>query len=341
MANLPKLGIDIGAASIKVVELDPAGKNKWKLLTAAAMTAPVGSLIAVKSNQSAAVTAVAKLVKEAGAKSKRVVASLPEEQISSHVVTLPLMAEGEVEQALQWQVEQYIPIPKEQAAWSYDILKKDTTAGTMEVLLIAVPKNVAEAYQQVLELAGLEPVALETELMGIARSLVPPEAPLGIVADIGAKSTDVGVVRGGQLLFAHTIPTAGEAFTRAIETALGLDTTQAEQYKNTYGFSASQLQGKLVEAMKPVLTVIAGEIRKTVDFYIGKHPGEIIRTLTLSGGVAALPDVVTHLSSLLGMEVIIGNPFARIETDDRQRKAIVGNEPFYAVAVGLAMKEGK
>ena len=78
------------------------------------------------------------------------------------------------------------------------------------------------------------------ERYGQERKLNP--GPLSVVVDIGAKSTDMGIVREGQLIFAQTIPTAGDAFTRAIETGLGLDHAQAEQYKNTYGMNDKQLE---------------------------------------------------------------------------------------------------
>jgi type IV pilus assembly protein PilM len=175
--------------------------------------------------------------------------------------------------------------------------------------------------------------------MAVARAELDANSGLALVVDIGAKSTDVGIVRAGQLLFARTIATAGDAFTRAIETTLGLDRMVAEQYKNVYGFSASHLEGKLQEAMKPVLAIIAAEIRKTIDFYVSKHVGESVRLVTLSGGVAALPDVVSVLSGLLGIEVAVGNPFAKVILDPAQKKALTGNEPFYAVSIGLGMRE--
>ena len=53
--------------------------------------------------------AITKLHKEAGVFGRRAVVSLPEEQVSSHVIELPSMDDSEVEQSLQWQVEQFIP----------------------------------------------------------------------------------------------------------------------------------------------------------------------------------------------------------------------------------------
>ncbi len=339
MADLPKVGIDIGSATIKMVELAPAGRGKWRLLSAASMPSPVGGMLANSANLITVSQSIAKMLKEAGSRSKRVVAALPEEQISSHVVEMPLMSDDEVRQALQWQVEQYIPIPADKAVWSYEVIKKDQASGGMEVLLVAAAKTLISSYTQVLEQAGLEIEALETELMATARAEVSPEYPLSVVVDIGSKSTDVGVVRSGQLVFSRTIPTAGDAFTRSIETGLGLDTAQAEQYKNAYGFDATKVEGKIVAAMKPVLSVIATEIKKTADFYVSKHVGESVRVVVLSGGSALIAQLVPNLSGLLGLEVAVGNPFERVSMDQKQSKSLATTAAFYGVAVGLAQRQ--
>lgn len=91
--------------------------------------------------------------------------------------------------------------------------------------------------------------------------------------------------------------------------------------------------------MKPVLQVISAEVKKTIDYYASKHAGETIKSVIITGGVAAVPDVVSALSANLGLEVVVGNPLARVVVDSSQQKALKGNEPFYAVAVGLAERD--
>lgn len=335
---MPKIGIDIGNASIKIIELGSLGRDKWKLQAAASATIPAGGFVDSPSNQAAITTTIGKIVKEAGIRSRRVVLALPEEQVSSHVVEMPQMVDAELEQALKWQVEQYVPIPADQAVWSWEVIGKDAKGG-MEVMLVAVARNLVDVYKRVVEQAGLEVVAVETELIATSRAVVPSSVPVSLVVDIGAKSTDVGVVNAGRLVFARTVPTAGEAFTRAIETNLGLDNRQAEQYKNTYGFSGEMMGGKLMVAMKPVLSIIVSEIKKTIDFYLSKHTSESVKLVTLSGGIAALPDVVLVMSEMLGLEISVASPFARVDMDQNQKKALMGNGPFYSVAVGLAMRQ--
>ena len=342
MNKLPKIGLDLGSTAIKLVELLPAGGDKWKLAAAASAASPLAGVITSQTDMGGLTAVVAKLVKESGAKSKRVVTALPEEQVSSHIVEMPMMSDSEVEQALKWQVEQYIPIPVEKAVWSHQVIRRDLASGGMEVLLVAVAKNLVNMIVAVVEKAGLEVVAVDTELGATVRCEIDSKFPLSIILDIGSKTTDLGIVRESQLVFSRTVPTAGEAFIRSIETGLGLDKGQARQYLGSYGFSADKLGGKLVEVARPVLAVIATEIKKTSDFYVSKHPGENIRMVVLSGGMAVVPEIAPALSSMLGIEVAIGNPLARLDIDNKSKKAAKitpAEGPFYGVAIGLAMRE--
>lgn len=338
MSDLPKVGVDIGSTSIKMVELLPAGKDKWKLSSAALCPSLPGGVVANQNNTQAFSSAIIKLKKEAGIKVNRVVVALPEEEISSHIVEMPLMSEEEVKQALQWQVEQYIPLPAEKATWSYQVIKKDPGTNSMEVLLVAAAKDLVNSYIKIFEQADLEVVVMETELMAAARAEVPGDYPLSIIVDIGSKTTDVGVIKTGQLVFARTIPIAGDALNRSIQSTLGLDPMQAAQYRDTYGMDKSKLGGKLAEAMKPVLASIATEVKKTADFYSSKYSADGRWMATLTGGIAEVPEIVTILSGLSGMEVQVGNPLLKLVLDKNQTLALKGKGPIYGVAIGLAMR---
>lgn len=94
-----------------------------------------------------------------------------------------------------------------------------------------------------------------------------------------------------------------------------------------------------MEAMSPVLNMIIEELKKTIDFYCSKHHGETIKFITLSGGAAAIPEIVGQISAKLGLEVNMADPFANILMDSSQKSAIGTTGPFYSVALGLSMRE--
>jgi Tfp pilus assembly PilM family ATPase len=45
------------------------------------------------------------------------------------------------------------------------------------------------------------------------------------------------------------------------------------------------------------------------------------------------------LTKLVGMEVLVGNPFAKIKIDPETAKKLAAYAPLYGVAVGLALRE--
>src|SRR4030042_1231958 len=66
------------------------------------------------------------------------------------------------------------------------------------VLLVAAPRVLVEKFTKVVSLAGLTPIAVETELMATARSLAASDRTV-LLVDFGAASTNIAVCQNGLL----------------------------------------------------------------------------------------------------------------------------------------------
>lgn len=332
-------GLDIGSHTLKIVQLSRRG-GKYQLSSfASSPSNQKGLLSDSESDLSSLAQAIKKLHQEAKIKTKNVVTALPQDQVFTRVITLPPLSAQELESALKWEAEQYIPLPLEEVTLSFEIVGKTKEAGKEknEVLLAAAPKTLIEKAIKVLKAAGLNPISLEMEMTALARSLVSQDEQTVFLVDFGAKATDLAIVEGGKIVLIHSVPTAGEALTRAISFQLGLEPTQAEAYKRAYGVDREKLEGKVSEAIEPVLKVIIGEIQKMINFY--QEKGKTVQRLVLVGGTAGLPEAGTFLTKKLNLEVQIGNPFAQVLQDELLAKIPPEERSLYAVAVGLAMKE--
>jgi len=332
-------GLDIGSHNIKIVKL---ARKQDKYFLSAFGVAPSTSKGLLSEAESDLVTLaeiIKKLYQETKIKTKNVAAALPQDQVFVRVVTLPPLSEGELESALKWEAEQYVPLPLEEVVLTHEVVGKikEDSKEKIDVLLAAAPKSLIEKTIKVLKLAGLNPVSLEMEITAMARSLVSSDLKSVLLVDLGAKATDLAVVENGQVVFVHSISTGGEALTRAVEMELNLDPTQAEAYKKAYGVKAEELEGKISSAINPVLEVIIGEIEKTIRFYQTK--GKILKVVILAGGTANLPEAANVLAERLNLEVQVGNPFSQVVEDGLLTKIPPSDLPLYAVAVGLAMKE--
>jgi len=336
------VGLDIGTKSIKIIELERSG-GKFKLKAAGVVGHSAVNIDQMQQDDKtyvALVDAVKKLIKDTKVGSRDVTISLPESQVFSRVVTFPSLSDSEIASAVRWEAEQYIPIPSNEAIIQHQIIERNEseTARGVKVLLVASSKSFVQKYVSLVNKSGLNVSSAETELIALARCLAPAEGTV-MILDFGARSTDIAIAKNGLISFSRSIPTAGEAFTRAVSQALGVASQQAEEYKRTYGLS-TRLESKVQMALEPVFRVITEEIKKAMHFYQTDDKGVAPTTLILAGGSAGIPDLVPSLSKELNIEVVIGNPFAKIEVDPETAKKLASFAPLYPIAVGLAMREG-
>lgn len=335
------VGLDIGTKTIKIVELFKQG-NSYGLRASGIVGHKGKTPDQTKEDKELAglTEAIKKLQKDAKISSKDVTIALPETQVYTRTIKFPMLTDAEVASAVKWEAEQYIPIPVNEAIIQHQIVERreDTTPPQVVVLLVAAPKALIEKYSHAVEMSGLSLAAIETELMALVRSLAPSDQT-SMIVDFGARSTDIAIAKNAALVFSRSIPTAGEAFTRAVSQFLGVDETQAEEYKRTYGLSTSQLEGKVKQALDPVFGVVADEMKKAIHFYQSEEKGELPSSVILAGGTAGMPEAASTFTKLLGIEVVVGNPFSKVNVDPQAVSQLAGYAPLYSIAVGLAMRQ--
>ena len=336
------VGLDIGSKTVKIVELAHEGKT-FKLRGSGVVGYSGKAIERIEDPKelTGLSEAIRKLHKEAKISSKEVIIALPEPQVFTRTIKFPSLTDQEIAAAVKWEAEQYIPIPVSEAVIQHQVLERreKSTPPEVIVLLIAAPRKLVEKYIKVVQIAGLVVTAVETELMSLVRALAPVDKVV-LLADFGARSTDLAIANNGLLSFSRSIPTAGEAFTRAVAQSLGVEYQQAEQYKKTYGLSGKQLEGKVRGALDPVIRMVTDEIKKAIHFYQTEEKGEMPVSVILSGGTAGMPEVISALTKLLGLEVVIGNAFGKVSVEPQAAKSLAPYAPLYAIAVGLALRGG-
>ena len=334
------VGLDIGTKTIKIVELAKEG-NSFKLNGSGVVGykgITPGNFKEEKDLLELA-QVIKKLHKEARISSKDITIALPEEKIFTRVIDFPLLTDQEISSAIKWEAEQYIPIPIAEAIVQHQIIsriEKGTPSG-VKVLLVAVSRNLVEIYVKLLQSVNLNTVKVDTELLSLTRVFAPNDKT-SLIIDFGASSTDIAICNKGILSFSRSIPTAGEAFSRAVAQRLNITPQQAEEYKKAYGLS-SKLEEKIKGALDPVIRSVSDEIKKAIFYYQSEEKGEMPSSVILSGGSSGMPEVVTYLSKMLGLEIVVGNPFAKVSLSTDAQKVLAPYAPLYSIAVGLAMAE--
>ena len=335
-----QLGIDIGSHSIKLIEIGEE-KGVRTLMAAGSMPAPPKSSTPANTEIDATSYIIKQLVKDTGAKSDQVNIALHESQVFTRVIEVPQVSSRELNSAIQWEAEQYIPLPLDQVNLDFTILQDAKTTGTgkMQLLLVAVPKALIERYMTIIELSDLVPIAAETEIIASARAIYVSVANLKnyMIVSIGAQTTDMSILHNGILVFTRSISAGGEALTRSLMQSLDFNPIQAEEYKKTYGLNKDVLEGKLVISMEPIMASIVSEINRAVAFFGERYPNERIDAVIVSGGSSKLPGIVSYIAQLVNIETQIANPWIGIQKESRF--AVLDTEgPTFTVAVGLSIR---
>lgn len=338
---IKQLGLDIGSHTIKLIEMGKDGSN-YTLLSAGSIVTPPKALTSnLETDQDALAETIKQLMKQIGARTRDVNISLPESLVFTRVIEVPQLTTKELASAIRWEAEQYIPLPLDQVNIDFSILRnsKETGSNKMDVLLVASPKTLIDKYLTILDRAELNPIGAETEIISTCRAFIRSVQTVRtvMIISLGAQTTDLAILRAGMLSFTRSISAGGEALSRALIQGLDFNQLQAEEFKKTYGLEKDKLEGKIVEAVKPIMDTIISETKRAVAFYQEKFKDEHVEVILISGGTAKLPGMVPYIAEAMGIEVQIGNPWLGVKKDSRF--AILDTEgATFSVAVGLAMR---
>jgi len=334
---MPALALDIGTYTIKAISGKPGSKPDITRVVEVFNTSGI-SIPADDAQFEKIGKQLQMLISDNNLPTTDVRLALPETVISTKIISLPSLSDAELASAIGWQAEQHIPIPPEELSLEYEVLyrppKKDRTS-MMRVMLIGARKSVIERYLNMFTALGIEPTLLETQILSVMRSAqFEVTDPTTLLVHIGASAVDMALVHEGQVEFVISHLSGGQVLTRALEQSIGLDATQAESYKRTYGLDEAQFQGKVRQVLLPAVHILVTEMQKAIRFFLSQRPTESVKRIVISGGTAQLPGLVQYITQELGVEVLVAAPFTPATGEIPQV-----NHPALTVAMGLLLRE--
>ncbi|KKU87885.1 MAG: type IV pilus assembly protein PilM, nonfunctional [Microgenomates group bacterium GW2011_GWF2_47_9] len=334
-------GLDFGSSSFKVAQVSLAGSKSFTVTALGLAQNPAGSLeLTDQKVVEKILPSLKALLKESGIKDKRAVVSVPESRVFSRIVAMPNMSDTELASAVNWEAEQFVPVPVNEVEIDYSVIHRPPKgAGTQSMLvyLVAAPKKYLQALVDFLVAAGIEPVAVESEMVAVSRAFsFGGMTGSSLIVHIGALSTVMAIVEGDALRFSYVMDSGGVALTRAVSQSLALPIAQAEEYKRTYGLDPAQLEGKVKAALLVIGEGMVAEIRKAIEYHLTENKSQVSR-IVLSGGGAYLPELTSYLGeAFAGLEVMIGDPF--MQGQPGRGVVIPPEKAVYSVAVGLSQR---
>ncbi len=338
------VGIDIGAWSTKVVQLRYAGERAiletyGELLNEGYFKGAQATGSGFLRYSDADIAALLKdVIREVKVTSRDAIFSIP--AASSFVITvaLPRLSYKEIEQAVPFEARKYVPVPLSEVVLDWDILETDEERGTIEVLLVVVPKEILEKFKRIASLAGLSLRAVEVEVISAVRSLAGNELiPLALVI-LGHQTTTLTVVDKGRVRRSHHFTRGSQEITAALERGLGIERPRAETLKREIGVSERIEERETSSLIEPFLDTLFAELGRVTAGY-NRRASRKIQRIILAGGGANLKGIVEIAATHFGIEVARGNPFSRVVAPAFLQPALREIGPGFAIATGLALRE--
>lgn len=370
-------GLEIGTSALKVVELK--GGAPPSLVSLAMRPMPPGLIQEDQVVDAAGLAAEIKaLFEEAGISKRFVVTAVGNRQAITRNITIPKMTLQELDEAIKWEAERYIPFPIDEVVLDYYVLDNPDDVedgGQLEVVIAAARLDQVTQQVEYLRLAGLEPLVIDVKPFSLLRSLrgsllgehlnkttltgnsYTEGGEVGVVLEIAASNTTITLVRGDRVLMNRNIGVSGDDFTAAIQRAFGLDFDSAEEVKLDYGtatiptedeeellnFDVKREQfspSRVYEALRPVLVDLTTEIRRSLEFFRVQAGDANINRVFITGGGAKLRGLPEAIGDALGFRVELGDPWLTVTADANRfdTQYLSRIGPELAVPLGLALR---
>ena len=347
------VGLDIGASSVKVVELQ-RGRHGYRLRAYAVVPLPQGTVIenAIHDRQGV-VSAIGSAMEQAGVKTKRAAIAISGNAVIVKMILMPKMHELDLEDQIAYEAEQYVPFDLDELYLDFHVLgpsRKDPEQ--LEIVVVACKREVVDDYRVLLEEAGLELACVDcsvftlknvAEVIGEVSSediyhqgWSERDGPQTVaLVNIGASLINMTVLIRDRLTFVRDHFYGGNQLTEAIQKHYGLGFEQAERMKME---RFSELDAGLVGGY---FDELASELMRSLEFYSAYHSKFPVERILLSGGVALMPGIADALSGRTGMQVDLMHPFPTIAIPPHgglDAQAIMQAGPRLVVPVGLALR---
>lgn len=338
------LGIDIGTASIKLVEISRWGggrnlDNYGEIQSAALFKESFRST--GKGNYLFSADFVSKAIRavldEARIKTTSAIFSIPDFSTFFVSFDLPPLALKELPDAIRFNAPQYIPLPISETTLDWKVISG--TPGSkqgLKVLVVAIANQVVQEYQRVAQMAGLELYALEAEALAVTRALVKDRKKIICVLDIGVQSTTVNIIDQGILKKSYSFDFAsGNQLTHAISSSLGKEYVEAEEIKKAKGLLSPEKN--VNEILYLLVDPLLLEVKK-ICLEFAQAEGKEVEEIYITGGTANLPGLKEYFAAVFKKKIEVPNCFT-----DFLYPPILGNSlaemaPRFSVAVGVALQ---
>ncbi|MEI7513528.1 MAG: type IV pilus assembly protein PilM [bacterium] len=351
-------GVDIGSASIKIVQLK---KKKGKAVLETYGELALGPYGGFQTGQATnlppekIIEALKDVMKESNITTKNCGFAIPIKSSMVFTIEMPMFSEKQLNQMVPIEARKYIPVPISEVTLDWFVIPTaedipDTSSpdlpkeGVVEekqkkvqVLIVAIHNDVLTRSSNIVSGAQLEAGFFEIEMFSTARAVLDQDAEPVMIFDMGAGGTKLYIIERGVIRNSHIISKGSQDLTLSIASALGVPTDQAEKLKINFGGNLPEEDKQIIDIVGLVIDPILSEVNTVLLNYERKYNKNVAKVL-LSGGGVALNGFAEYASKKLNTKVSLALPFSKVETPAFLNDVLKRTGVSFSVAMGVAMR---
>ena len=370
--GLQPIGLDIGHNSVKMIQLVSNG-NQISVLAADKVCIDPSINGNEQQRRNFVISAIKQMLVKGNFRGRDVVSCLPNDRLKITSLRLAEAESGEIEQALKKEAAQRFGFEPDKDTINY-VLAGNVRQGDEiknELILFAADNETLKSHIDMLEKAGLRPIAIDTVPCALFRSFErsmrrqEDKERTVVFVDVGSCFTTVVFARAGEISFVKQITIGAEKFNREVAAKLGISVSEAETLRGllradkdslvpqfgSLGQTADNDKQELdastrqvmIDAISSVAEELAREISLCFRYYTVTFRGKRVERAVFTGGGAYESILINVIKRQLTVEIEVAQPLKGFDLSsekasinfDSDRRGLLCE---WAVAVGLALK---
>ncbi len=338
------VGLDIGSSFIKVAELKTVGKglglHKFGMARIEPGTIVEGRIV----KMDALAENIQSLFKSQKIREKNVAISTGGHSVVIKTINIMKRSGKELHDAINSEAEQYIPYDIDDVNIDYQVLgESEFSPDQLNVLLVAVKKDLVAEYIQLIQMAGLNPRIIDVDTFALqnAYEILPYESrdKVTLLIDVGASKTSLNILKSNVSLMMRDTVSGTNQFIEEIADQFDITIAEADQIAN--GEAVGSISPASVQEIALKISQLwCSEICEVVNTYQSSADDETVEKIILSGGGVFIDGFKESLLSELEADVSIINPFEGLVVNERKfsDSFIAKASPLAPIAIGLALR---
>lgn len=339
------LGIDIGASSIKVVQIKKKGGRAILQTYGEISLGPydkkqIGQATKLQPNQ--IIEALQDVLNESSVSTKNSAISISMRSSMVSIFKMPKMNDKQLAQMIPIEARKYIPVPISEVALDWFIVPEssdDSDNKFVEAMVVAIHNDVLADYNRIVSESKLQTSFFEIEMFSTARAILDTAYNMPVmVIDIGAGATKVYIIERGVVRDSHILSRGSQDISINLSRSMSVNFDYAEKLKRNYGKNKPEQDQIIRENSEAIIGPILSDANSILLNFQKKQNKNVSRAILVGGG-SLLGGLQQIAQKRLGVEVVMGNPFEKVEVPAFLMEVLKETGLSFTVAIGIALRK--